>query len=65
MDAKKRAKELIDQQVSLPHTDNSYDIDECIEIKPESGCYLDIKVTNENIHRTSENGWMRLPKTVT
>jgi hypothetical protein len=62
VEAKKLAREQFLESVDILHTDDLYDIDECILIDSINNQFIQIKPSKQGETQTIENGWMRLSK---
>lgn len=58
---KKRAKESLLVGFDQVHTDDIYDVDDCIEIKKVSGLYVNLKKTSKNEVLEFNNGYLPIP----
>ena len=61
---KKRAKESLLIGLEQVHTDDLYDIDDCIEIKKVSSFYIEIKKSNNETALKFNNGYLPIPKKI-
>ena len=63
---KKTAKELgkarLNPDLHLIHTDDIYEVDDCIELSTVDGYHVCLKEDGERTNPPPENGWFRLPK---
>jgi len=58
---KKRAKKSLLIGFDQVHTDDIYDVDDCIEIKKVSGLYVNLKKTNKYEVLEFNNGYLPIP----
>jgi len=61
-EAKKIAKGLMREEVETLHTDNIYDIDDCIQIDNVGSSFVNLIQSPHSSTQKPENGWMRLSR---
>ena len=61
---KKRAKKSLLIGLEQVHTDDLYDIDDCIEIKKVSSFYIHIIKSNNETALKFNNGYLTIPKKI-
>ena len=61
---KKRAKKSLLIGLEQVHTDDLYDIDDCIEIKKVSSFYIQIKKSHNETALKFNNGYLPIPKKI-
>jgi hypothetical protein len=61
-DAKKIAKNLITEETDTLHTDNLYDVDECIQLDSVGDFFINLDRSSDLELPKPVNGWMRLPR---
>ncbi len=59
---KKRAKKSLLVGLEQVHTDDLYDVDDCIEIKKVSSFYIHLKRSNNQTELKFNNGYLPIPK---
>ena len=64
IDIKKRAKESLLTGLYQVHTDDLYDVDDCIEIKKVSNLYVQLEKSNSEKELKFKNGYFPIPKKV-
>lgn len=60
--AKKLAKKFLLKRSYEPHTDDSFDIDDCIEVSKVDGFHIHLKKSKNAKLNPISNGWQKLPK---
>jgi hypothetical protein len=63
-DVKKRAKKDLLPGTQSLHTDDLYDIDDCLEINEVDGCYIHLEPTTETQSFEPNNGYHIIPPLV-
>ena len=61
---KKRAKKSLLIGLEQVHTDDLYDVDDCIEIKKVSSFYIHLKKSNNQTELKFNNGYLPIPKEI-
>ena len=61
---KKRAKESMMIGLDQVHTDDLYDVDDCIEINKVSDLYVKLEKSNNKKELIFNNGYYPIPKSV-
>ena len=63
-EVKQRAKEALMQGLEFVHTDDLYELDDCLEIGEVGGLHVHLEATDAPESREPHNGWHPLPEEV-